>query len=197
MDSYFRKDVDAFFGTSAAEEEFDGRPEGLRLLRNTLVQLVLNPGLLAVGIYRLSRWFHLRGMDLPSKVLDRFNEGLCGIQLPGGADFGPGLEVQHPQGIVISVITTAGSNCTLLGSGVTTGIRDLVNDPYSQTVELGDNVTIATGAKLLGPLKIGNDVSIGPNTIVMDDVADGSTVVVAERPKVIERRRAPKLRRAA
>jgi serine O-acetyltransferase len=197
MDSVFRKDVEAFFGTSAAEEEFGGRPQGLRLFRNTAVQLVLNPGLLAVGLYRLSRWFHVRKMDLPSKLIDRFNEMVCGIQLPGGADFGPGLEVQHPQGIVISVITKAGKNCTVLGAGVTTGIRDLVNDPYSQTVTLGDNVTIATGAKLLGPIVIGDNVNIGPNVVVMEDVPDDATVIVAERPRVIEKKKTTKLRRAA
>lgn len=187
----FRADIDAFFGSETAEVEFGGKPSGLLLWRHTVTQLVLNAGFLSVALYRVSRWFKVREMEIPSRLVDRINEALNGIQITGEADFGPGLEIHHPAGIVISPLTTAGKNCVILGSGATTGLRDLHNDPASQTVELGDNVTIATGAKVLGPIKIGNNVMIGPNVVLMQDIPDGCTVIVDGRPRVIEPRVIP------
>lgn len=187
----FREDIDAFFGSETAEAEFGGKPSGLLLWRHTVTQLILNAGFLSVALYRVSRWFKLREMEIPSRLVDRVNEWLNGIQITGEADFGPGLEIHHPAGIVISPLTTAGRNCVILGSGATTGLRDLKNDPASQTVELGDNVTIATGAKVLGPIKIGNHVMIGPNVVLMQDIPDGCTVIVDGRPRVIEPRVIP------
>jgi serine O-acetyltransferase len=185
--SSFRDDIDRFFGSPVAVKEFGGKPSGFLLWRHTAVQLVLNPGLLAVALYRASRWFKLRDMEIPSRIVDRINELLCGIQITGQADFGPGLEIHHPAGIVISPLTRSGKNCVIIGGAVTTGLRDLNSkNPGSQTVELGDNVTIATGAKVLGPIKVGNDVKIGPNVVLMQDVPDGATVIVGSRPKVIE-----------
>lgn len=187
----FREDIDAFFGSETAEVEFGGKPKGLMLWRHTVVQLVLNAGFLSVALYRLSRWFKLRELEIPSRLVDRLNEGLNGIQITGEANFGPGLEIHHPAGIVISPLTTGGRNCVILGSGVTTGLRDIHHDPASQTVELGDNVTLATGCKVLGPIKLGDNVTVGPNVVLMQDVPAGCTVIVDGRPRVIEPRIIP------
>lgn len=184
--SNFRQDIDSFFGSPVAIEEFGGAPKGLKLWRHTVTQLVLNPGLLAVALYRASRWCKLREWEIPSRLLDRLNELLCGIQITGEADFGPGLEIHHPQGIVISPLTTAGRNCRVIGTGVTTGLRDLDHDPRSQTVELGDNVMLATGCKVLGPVVIGDNSIIGPNVVLMQDVPANTTVVAGGKPHMVD-----------
>jgi serine O-acetyltransferase len=187
MSGYFMQDVDAFFGTEAAELEFGGKPRGLRLWRHLIPQLCLNPGLLAVALYRASRWFKVRGLEIPSRLIDRFNEAVNGIQITGLTDLGPGLQIHHPSGIVLSPLMRSGRNLTLLGAAVTTGLRDVTGDPYEQWVRIGDNVTVATGAKLLGPLTIGDNAHIGPNVVLMQDVPAGAVVIVGARPKVIVR----------
>lgn len=191
MAGRFRADIDAFFGSEAALVEFGGRLSGWRLWRHVVPQLVLNPGFLSVALYRSSRWFWPRDHQIVSRLINRFTELVCGIQIDADSDFGPGLEIHHPQGVVMSPKMKIGSNMVIIGAAVTFGIRDIENDPFSQSIEIGDNVTIATGAKVLGPIVIGDNVKIGPNVVLMQDVPSDSIVIVGERPKIISTKKPP------
>ena len=77
-------------------------------------------------------------------------------------------------GIVIGETTTIGNNCTIY-HGVTLGGTG--KDKYKRHPDIGDNVIIGCGAKVLGPIKIGNNVKIGANSVVLKEVPDNSTVV--------------------
>ena len=68
---------------------------------------------------------------------------------------------------------------------MTIGWADVDGAPDDQIVTIGDNVIVGASAKILGPLTVGNDVKIGPNSMLVEDAPDGSTVISAARTKVI------------
>jgi len=100
----------------------------------------------------------------------RFWTVITGAEIPLNTQIGGGLMIPHPNGIVIHPDTTIGPNC-LLFQQVTIGSRD------SSPPVIGGHVDIGAGAKVLGAIRIGNDVRIGANAVVLTDVEEGSTVV--------------------
>ncbi len=97
---------------------------------------------------------------------------LFGIEIPRGACIGGGLKIYHFGGIVINPATVIGKNCSLR-QGVTIGNK---NEAFDVPV-IGDNVDFGAGCKVLGNIKIGNNVSIGANAVVLCDVPDNCIAV--------------------
>lgn len=184
--SDFRADLDAYFGSPIGQGLFGRNLHGLRLLRHTVPQVFLNTGLQAIAIYRVSRWFYTRGMVRMSRLVDRFNDFVCNIEIPGETVIGPGFQLHHPSGVVIAPEAQIGSNLMIVGASVTIGSTDLLGRPEDQPIEIGDDVIIAAGAKVLGPIKVGNNVRIGPHCVLMaEDVPDNTTVVNVARQKML------------
>ena len=77
-------------------------------------------------------------------------------------------------GIVIGETTTIGDNCTIYHNSTLGGTG---KDKYKRHPDLGNNVIVGCGAKVLGPIKIGNNVKIGANSVVLKEVPNNSTVV--------------------
>jgi serine O-acetyltransferase len=100
-----------------------------------------------------------------------FVRNFYGIELYPTAEIGRRLGIVHQHGIVIHKRTVIGDDC-LIRQGVTIGIRDAEAMPP----RLGDRVKVGAGAVLAGPISIGDDVVIGPNTVVMTSVPAGSMV---------------------
>lgn len=94
---------------------------------------------------------------------------LTGVQLPATAKLGPWLQIVHPQAVIFAPNFVAGRNLRVAGAAVTIGV----------------NVIVGASAKILGPVAVGNDVKIGPNSMLVEDAPDGSTVISAARTKVI------------
>ena len=97
-----------------------------------------------------------------------------GCEFPASAIQGGGLRIPHLNGIIISPVAKVGADCTIFHQ-VTLGIngrKSLEVGPF-----LGDRVSIGAGAKIIGPVKIGNDVTIGANAVITKDIPDGVTVV--------------------
>lgn len=103
-----------------------------------------------------------------------------GIEMEYSSEISFGLCIPHPGTIVVGQKAVIGKNCTIL-QGVTIG-SNLYKSRY-ELAEIGDNVLIGAGAKIIGPLKIGNDVTIGANSVVTKDIPDGA--VVAGNPAKI------------
>lgn len=99
-------------------------------------------------------------------IKHRFWSIVTGAEIDTSCTIGGGLLIPHPNGIVIHPSSVIGPNCLILQQ-VT----------LSNTVELGYHVDIGAGAKILGPLKIGNHARIGANAVVTKDVGEGETVV--------------------
>lgn len=185
--SDFRADIHAYFDSPVGKHIFGKRLHGVRLVRYAVPQVFLNTGLQAIAMYRLSRWFYTRRLVRVSRLIDRFTDFFCHIELAGEADIGPGFQLHHPTGCVIAQEARIGSNVMIVGAAVTIGQVDLQANPDEVPIEIGDNVVIATGAKILGPIKIGNDVRIGPHCILMgEDVPDGMTVTHMPRQKILK-----------
>lgn len=135
-----------------------------------------NPGTAAIVVYRVARAAHrvpvpgLRHLCIllvfPFQLFYRF----AGIFLSTKADIGPGFVIHTWGGGVFIGGTRVGKNVTVVGGGV---LMDF------NTKGIGDDVFIGAGAKLVGRIRIGDRVRIGPNAVVMSDVPDDSIVMAA------------------
>jgi serine O-acetyltransferase len=136
----------------------------------------------AVGFYRLGRWLRARGVrGLPS-VLRWLGQALHGVDLPPEAEIGPGLGLGYG-GLGVAVDPQARlGRCCFLGPGATIGRQT----PGEGAPVLGDFVYVSTGARILGPVRVGDYAVIGANAVVVEDVAYGA--VVAGVPAVELRR---------
>jgi serine O-acetyltransferase len=112
---------------------------------------------------------------------------VTGIEIHPSAELGPGLFIDHGMGVVIGETAQVGADVTIY-QGVTLGGLGFAAGKRHPTV--GDNVTIGSGAKLLGPITIGDCAKIGSNTVVIHDVEPNATVVgIPGRPVRVEGRR--------
>lgn len=131
-------------------------------------------------VYRFGRWrYTVRPPTLRKlfsaiyKLLFKFIQIITGIELPCEAEVGRNLSIDHFGGIIVSGYTKFGDNCRIR-NGVTIGLRRV--EEWSAPV-IGNNVDIGAGAKLLGPIRIGDNVVIGANAVVLCDVPDNSIAV--------------------
>jgi serine O-acetyltransferase len=108
---------------------------------------------------------------VPVILLHRFWSAVCGIDIPLRTNLGGGLLLPHPNGIVIHPDAQVGVNC-LIFQQVTIGMG-----PKEGVPVIGGHVDIGAGAKLLGGIKVGDHARIGANSVVIEDVPAGATVV--------------------
>jgi serine O-acetyltransferase len=99
---------------------------------------------------------------------------MWGIELPRETDIGAGFYITHFGGIIISPAAKIGKNFTI-SQGVTIGVSG--QGEKRGVPVIGDNVYIATGAKVFGKISIGNNVKIGPNAVVHKSIPDNAIVV--------------------
>jgi serine O-acetyltransferase len=131
-------------------------------------------------IYRFGRWrygIHSRPLRLPFsflyKLIKFLSEMLLGAELPCEAVIGRRFVIEHIGGIVVSGDAIFGDDC-VMRNGVTVGLR---NRGVRGSPRIGNRVDIGAGAKLLGPIVIGDDVAIGANAVVISDVPSNSIAV--------------------
>ncbi len=180
---YFTEDMQTFFGSTAGKARFGENPSGFFFWRKVVGQIVLNPGVLTIALYRLSRSLYVRDKVLASRIVDRLTEFTTGAQFTGQSEFGPGLQVHHPAGLVVSPESNGGERVMLMG-GVALGIRDVKADPFGQSPTLGDDVVVGSGAKILGPIHVGDRSQVAANSVVMVDVP-ADAIAVGIPAKVI------------
>jgi serine O-acetyltransferase len=124
--------------------------------------------------YRLAHWLVKRGVPFLPRALSQFARFITGIEIHPGATIGSGLFIDHGMGVVIGETTEIGDNVTLF-QGVTLGGTGKQRGKRHPT--LGSHVVVGAGAKVLGPITVGDYVKIGANSVVLQDVPDHSTVV--------------------
>jgi serine O-acetyltransferase len=132
------------------------------------------PGIHAVLAHRLAHTLHEAGVPLLPRLVSHLSRTLTGIEIHPGAKLGRGLFIDHGAGVVIGETAEVGDNVTLY-QGVTLGGTGFATGKRHPTVE--DNVTIGSGAKLLGPITVGHGAKIGANSVVITDVPPNTTVV--------------------
>lgn len=132
------------------------------------------PGVQALLAYRLANRLRRASVPLAPFVVSYLSRALTGIEIHPDAKIGPGLFIDHGAGVVIGQTAEIGENVTLY-QGVTLGGTGFQSGKRHPTIE--DNVTIGSGAKLLGPIQVGHGAKIGANSVVVEDVPPRSTVV--------------------
>jgi serine O-acetyltransferase len=132
------------------------------------------PGVHALLAHRVAHAFDEAGVPLAGRTLAYVSRSLTGIEIHPAARIGDGLFIDHGMGVVIGETAEVGENVTMY-QGVTLGGTGFATGKRHPTVE--DNVTIGSGAKLLGPITIGHGAKIGANAVVIHDVPANSTVV--------------------
>lgn len=149
-------------------------------------------GFWVLVIYRFGRWRYNVRPALLRKVCSliyhvafKLIQVMTGIELPCEVEIGPGFVIDHFGGIVISGYTRFGARCRIR-NGVTIGLKD---PAHPCAPEIGNDVDIGAGAKVLGRIRIGNRVLIGANAVVLCDVPDDSIAVGV--PAVVKARKTP------
>jgi serine O-acetyltransferase len=132
------------------------------------------PGIHALLAFRVAHALKLAGVPLAPRLISMLTRALTGIEIHPAASIGQGLFIDHGAGVVIGETADIGNNVTLY-QGVTLGGTGFATGKRHPTVQ--DNVTIGSGAKLLGPITIGHGAKIGANSVVITDVPANSTVV--------------------
>lgn len=132
------------------------------------------PGLHAIWLHRLANRLYRRGWVFWPRLISNIARFLTGIEIHPGATIGEGLFIDHGMGVVIGETAEVGNNVTLY-QGVTLGGTGKEKGKRHPTV--GNNVVIASGAKVLGSFKVGDNSKIGAGSVVLCEVPPNSTVV--------------------
>jgi serine O-acetyltransferase len=151
----------------------------------TLQVIFAYPGVHAIWAHRVSHWLWTHGARLAARAFAELTRILTGVEIHPAAVLGTGLFIDHATGVVIGETAEVGEDVTLY-QGVTLGGTS--SDPGKRHPTIGDRVIIGAGAKILGPIKIGDDSRIGANAVVVKEVPS-SAVVVGVPGQVISRTR--------
>jgi len=131
-------------------------------------------GVQALLAHRVAHALLRAGVPLAPRVLAYLSRSVTGVEIHPSARIGREFFIDHGSGVVIGETAQIGERVTLY-QGVTLGGTGFQRGKRHPT--LGDNVTVGSGAKLLGPIAVGDGAKIGANTVVIEDVPPGATVV--------------------
>ncbi len=136
--------------------------------------MLLYSGFHAVQLHRVANALHKRGHKFSARAVSQGAKFLTGIEIHPGATIGKGLVIDHGSGVVIGETAEIGDNCTLY-QGVTLGGTG--KDLGKRHPTLGNNVMVGSGAKVLGPFKVGDGAKIASNAVVLEAVPEKATAV--------------------
>jgi len=131
-------------------------------------------GVQALLAHRAAHALREAGVPLAPRAIAYVSRMITGVEIHPAARIGPELFIDHGSGVVIGETAQIGRRVTLY-QGVTLGGTGF--QPGKRHPTLGDNVTVGSGAKLLGPIAVADGAKIGANTVVVEDVPPGATVV--------------------
>ncbi|MDD2866010.1 MAG: serine O-acetyltransferase EpsC [Candidatus Omnitrophota bacterium] len=157
----FKKEVDAVFDRDPAA-------------RNYLEVVLLYAGLQALVMHRIAHALYRVRIPFLPRWLSQVSRFFTGIEIHPAAQIGDGLFIDHGMGVVIGETSVVGKNVTLY-QGVTLGGTG--KEKGKRHPNIGDNVVIGTGAKVLGNITVGENSYIGANAVVLRDVPPNATVV--------------------
>jgi len=142
--------------------------------RSVIEVILCYPGLHAIWLHRIAHWFWNHNFKLLARLISHFSRWLTGIEIHSGAKIGRRFFIGHGMGVVIGETAEIGDDVTIYHQ-VTLGGTSTKKGRRHPTI--GNNVVIGAGAKILGPVKIGDNCKIGANSVVIKDVPPNSTVV--------------------
>ncbi|MCR1898690.1 serine O-acetyltransferase [Irregularibacter muris] len=142
--------------------------------RNVLEILINYPGIHAVIFHRIAHWFYKKKFFFIARFISQCSRFLTGIEIHPGAKIGKKLFIDHGMGVVIGETAEVGDNVTIYQGATLGGTGKEVGKRHPT---IGDNVVISSGAKILGPFKVGENSKIGAGSVVLKEVPPNCTVV--------------------
>ena len=142
--------------------------------RGTLEVLLLYSGLHAIMLHRPAYWLYNHKHFFFARWISQFAKFCTGVEIHPGAKIGTGVFIDHGCGIVIGETAEVGDGCTLY-QGVTLGGTG--KDTGKRHPTLGKNVTVGSGAKVLGPFTIGDNSKIAAGAVVLKEIPPNATAV--------------------
>ena len=142
--------------------------------RSALEVLLLYPGLKAVRSHRRAHWCYEHNLKFLARMISQASRRRTGIEIHPGATIGKRLVIDHGMGLVIGETAEIGDDC-LIFHGVTLGGTG--KDVGKRHPTIGNNVLIGTGAKVLGPITIGDNARVAANSVVLKDIPENCTAV--------------------
>ena len=136
--------------------------------------LLLYSGVHAILAYRVAHKLYLSKHYFSARCISQLARSVTGIEIHPGATIGNGFFIDHGMGVVIGETTEIGDGCTIY-QGVTLGGTG--KDVGKRHPTLGNNVMVGAGAKVLGPVRIGDNTKIAAGAVVLREIPDDSTAV--------------------
>ena len=140
--------------------------------RSRLEIFLLYPGVHAVIYHRIAHFLYRRRLKFLARCVSQWSRCWTGIEIHPGAQIGRRLVIDHGMGIVIGETAQVGDDC-LIYHGVTLGGTG--KDQGKRHPTIGNNVLISTGAKVLGPFRVGDNARIAAGAVVLREVPPDST----------------------
>lgn len=142
--------------------------------RSSIEIMLLYPGVKAVRSHRKAHWFYEHNCSYIARAISQRSRRKTGIEIHPGAQIGKRLVIDHGMGIVIGETAEIGDDC-LIYHGVTLGGTG--KDVGKRHPTIGNNVLVGAGAKVLGPIKVGDNSRIAANSVVLKEIPENSTAV--------------------
>ncbi|MCQ2913714.1 MAG: serine O-acetyltransferase [Alphaproteobacteria bacterium] len=142
--------------------------------RSKIEVLLCYPGVHAIMIYRVAHFLWEKKLTTIARLLSTIARFITGVDIHPAAVIGKRLFIDHATGLVIGETSVIGDDCTLY-HGVTLGGTTTQKGKRHPT--LGNRVIVGTGAKILGPITIGDDARVGSNAVVLKAVPNNATAV--------------------
>ena len=142
--------------------------------RSRLEIFLLYPGVHAVIYHRIAHWLYRHRLFFLARCVSQWSRFWTGIEIHPGARIGRRFVIDHGMGIVIGETAEIGDDCTIY-HGVTLGGTG--HDTGKRHPTIGNNVLISTGAKVLGPFKVGDNSRVAANSVVLREIPENSTAV--------------------
>jgi serine O-acetyltransferase len=142
--------------------------------RNAWEVITCYPGFHALLVHRLAHWLWGQRLRWLARIVSHIGRWLTGIEIHPGAQIGRRFFIDHGMGVVIGETAEIGDDCTLY-HGVTLGGTSWNKGKRHPT--LGNGVVLGAGAKILGPIKVGDGARVGSNAVVVKDVPPGATAI--------------------
>jgi len=177
-----KKDIEAAFKGDPAAKDYT------EIIRSY-------PGFNAIMVQRIANiLYKFKVPSYPRELMEQIHS-ITGIDIHPGAEIGECFFIDHGTGVVIGETTKIGNNVRLY-QGVTLGASSFKKDnsgillkDYKRHPTLGNNVVIGAGAKILGPVNIGNNVGVGANSWIEEDIPNNTTVIISEHPKLLKKQK--------
>ena len=148
----------------------------------SILSIILTyPGVKAVFFHNISHFFYQAGFDLIARIISQATRFFTGIEIHPGAKIKKNLFIDHGMGVVIGETSEIGNNVTIYHAVTLGGISPSINSSDQRNEKrhptIGNDVVVGSGAQIIGPIVVGNCARIAANAVVVNDVAENTTMV--------------------